>query len=182
MIYLYKDLTNLGYSDYKIKKAVQNNEFYLVAKGIYSDNKKYNYLEVICKKHPNAILTLESAAYCYGLIKKQPKVYRVATKQKDRKINNEKIKQTFMSNNLYFVGSNTVKYLGFNINIYDLERLLIEIVRNKKTMNFDVYKSIISSYQKITKLLNKKKLEKYILEFKDDKIEYRINKEVFNKE
>lgn len=180
MIYLYRDLVKENYSDYRIKKEVKEGRLFVVDKGIYSTTKDHNYLEVICKKHPNAILTLESAAYCYGLIKEMPKTYYVATKQKDRKIQNEKIKQTFMSDYLYDVGSNKVKYLGFNINIYDLERLLIEITRNKKNISFELYKEIIKSYKKIVRLLNKNKLETYLSFFQDEKIKQRIEKEVYS--
>lgn len=179
MIYLYRDLVKEGYSDYKIKKEVLDGNLFMIDKGIYSTTKSYNFMEVICKKHPNAILTLETAAYCYGLIKEMPKTYYVATKQKDRKIKNENINQTFMSDYLYEVGSNKVKYLGFNIHIYDLERLLIEITRNKKNIPFESYTEIIKSYKKIVRLLNKNKLEKYLSFFQNEKIRQRIEKEVY---
>ena len=178
MVYLYKDLLKEGYSDYKIKKAVEKNEIFMIDKGIYSNTKDYNYIEVISVKHDNAILTLGTAAYCYGLTKKIPEIYCISTKQKDRKINDNKIKQIFMSDNLYNIGHNKVKYLGFSINIYDLERLLIEIVRNKKTIDFDLYKEIILSYKRIIKLVNKNRLNEYIKLFKDPKIQYRIEKEI----
>ncbi len=34
------------------------------------------------------------------------------------------------------------------INIYDKERMLIELIRNKNQMAFDYYKEIISNYRK----------------------------------
>ena len=179
MIYLYKDLENKGLSDYKIKKMLSDNKLFMIKKGVYSDKEDYNYLEYISKKHPNAIFTLETACYCYGLFDEVVIQYKVATKQKDRKILEDDIKQIFMSDNLYEIGMKNVKYLGFNIRIYDLERSLIEVVRNKKTIDFDNYQKIINGYKKVLKLLNKNKLNGYIKYFKDPKIEYRINKEIF---
>jgi len=180
MLYLYKDLTNKGLSDYQIKKQVQDKKLFMVQKGAYSTTEEYDHLEYLTKKHPNGIVTLETACICYSLIKKKPETYYLATKQKDRKIRDEKVKQIFMTDSLYDVGANVITYQNYKIKIYDLERLLIEVVRNKINMDFDVYTNIIHSYQKIAKLLNKNKLKQYISLFKDKRIEERINKEVFN--
>ena len=180
MIYMYTDLTKNGLSDYQIKKMLKEKKLYLIKKGIYSDNSNYSYLELISKKHPNAVFTLETAAYCYGLIEKNKIPYVIATKQKDRKIHDENIKQIFMTNSLYDTGISKITYQGYNILIYDLERLLIDIVRNKVNMEYDNYQGIISNYRKISKLLNKNKLNEYIVNFKDERIVARIKKEIFD--
>ncbi len=182
MLYLYKDLANKGYSDYQIKKQVQEKKLYMVKKGVYSTTENYDYLEYLVKKHPNGIVTLETACICYSLLKKKPTVYYIATKQKDRKIKDDRVKQIFMTDSLYMVGANVVTYQQYNIRIYDLERLLVEMVRNKTNLDYDTYTEIIHNYQKISKLLNKNKLEQYIRLFKDKRIKERIYREVLNKE
>lgn len=179
MIYLYRDLEKYGYSDYQIKKMMASKKIYMIKKGVYSDKEDFHYLEYLSKKHPNIIFTLETACQCYGLLNRVILPYKVVTKQKDRKILESNVKQIFMSDSLYDIGMNKVKYLGFDIKIYDLERLLIEVVRNKKNLDFDIYQEIISGYKKIVKLIHKDKLSLYMSYFKDSKIEYRINKEVF---
>lgn len=179
MIYLYTDLTKKGLSDYQIKKLVKENKLYMLKKGAYSDSLKYNYLEYIAKKHPNAVFNLKTACHCYGLIKNDQPPYYLATKQKDRKILDDKVKQTFMTDSLYKVGVSKITYQGFNILIYDLERLLIEVVRNKVNLSYEDYHEIINSYKKIIRLLNKNKITEYVKYFKDKKIIERINKEVY---
>ncbi|MFV0250228.1 MAG: hypothetical protein ACK5HP_04275 [Bacilli bacterium] len=179
MIYLYKDLTNKEYSDYQIKKLVKEEKLYMIQKGVYSDKLNYNYIELIFKKHPNSVFNLETACFCYGLLKKEIIPYKIATKQKDRKIKDLNIKQIFMTDNLYHLGISKITYKGFNINIYDLERLLIEIVRNKPYIDFENYKEIISNYKKISKLLNKQKISEYFTYFKDNRIQFRIKNEIF---
>ena len=179
MIYLYTDLTKKGLSDYQIKKLVKEEKLFMFKKGAYSTTKDYNYLEYIAKKHPNAVVTLNTACKFYGLIKSDKLPYYIATKQKDRKINDDNVKQIFMSDNLYKIGVSKITYQGFNILIYDLERLLIEVVRNKVNISYEDYHEIINSYQKINKLLNKNKLNSYISCFKDKKISERINREVY---
>lgn len=180
MIYLYKDLTKLGKNDFNIKKMVEKKELFMVKKGVYSTTHEFNELEYLSKKHPNIIFTLQTACYCYGLLKQNSIPYYVVTKQKDRKIKDENVKQIFMTDELYSIGMNKVKYLGFDIQIYDLERLLIEVVRNKKNIDFDVYLQIISGFKKIVKLLNKNKINEYVKFFKDPKILYRLNHEIFD--
>lgn len=179
MIYLYTDLTKKGLSDYQIKKLVKEKKLFMIKKGAYTTKTDYNYLEFIAKKHPNAVFTLTTACNCYGLIKNTNPPYYIATKQKDRKINDDNIKQIFMTDSLYSIGANKITYQGFNIMIYDLERLLIEVVRNKVNLDYDTYHEIIESYKRIRGLLNKNKLNDYIVNFKDQKIAVRINKEVF---
>jgi len=178
MIYMYTDFTKKGISDYQIKKLVKSKKIYMIKKGVYSNTEDYSYLEYISKKHPNAVFTLETACYCYGLTKKNNFPYVIATKQKDRKIKDEKIKQIFMTNNLYELGISKITYQGYNILIYDLERLLIDVVRNKVNMEYNLYHEIIENYRKISKLLNKNKLNDYIVNFKDPRIIDRIKTEV----
>lgn len=179
MIIRHKDLVNKGYSAYQIKKLISENKLYFIKKGVYSTDKNINYFEMIAKKHPNAIYTLETAAYIYKLKKKLPGTYYVASKQKDRKMKESFIKQIFVTDDLYHIGVNNMTYQNVNIKAYDLERLLIDIVRNKTNIDNDSYREIIDSYSKISKLLNKRKLEEYLAHFKNPKILERINKEVF---
>ena len=180
MIMLHKNLQEQGFSNYQIQSLVKKKALYFVDKGIYSTTKEIDYLEVISKKHPNGVFTLETACYIYGLINKNAEPYVIATKQKDRKIKDEKIKQIFMKDNLYQIGINQVKFRNINIRVYDLERVLIDVVRNKKNMDFDTYSEKIQAYKRISKLLNKRKLELYLPNFKDKKIITRIQNEVFN--
>ena len=180
MIYLYSELTKKGLSDYQIKKYVQDKKLYMIKKGIYSTKEDFSYLEVIAKKHPNAVFTLTTACHCYGLYKKDTTPIYIATKQKDRKIKDEDIKQIFVTDRLYELGISKITYKGYNILIYDLERLLVDVVRNKVNLEYDVYHEIINNYKKIKNLLNKNKLNNYIANFKDKRIVERIQKEIFD--
>lgn len=178
MVYSYKELSEKGYSAYQIKKMVDDKKIYLIEKGSYSTSKDFNYLEYITKKHSNAIVTLETACICYGLLGKNKPYYRIATKQKDRKIHNSCVKQIFMMDSLYYIGINTITYKGFFIRIYDLERLLIEVVRNKVLLEYEDYHEIMNNYKKICRLLNLKKLYEYQKHFKNEKIKKRIKSEL----
>ena len=47
MVLLYKELIQKYESDYKIKKLIQEGKIFKIEKGIYSDKKNVNYLEII---------------------------------------------------------------------------------------------------------------------------------------
>ena len=47
MILLYKELIKKYKSNYKIKKLIEEGKIFKIEKGIYSDKKDVNYLEII---------------------------------------------------------------------------------------------------------------------------------------
>ena len=106
-------------------------------------------LEIIMKKYPNAILTLNSAFYYYGLTDTIPDHYYVATPKSNRKIEDVRVKQIYENSNAFEMGKTTIEYDGVDITIYNEERLLIELIRNKRKFSFDLYKEIISNYRKL---------------------------------
>lgn len=179
MIYMHNDFTKRGYKDYHVKRLLKEGKLFYIKKGVYSTTKEINYFEYIVKKHPNAIIDLWTACYCYGFLKENKIPYVIATKQKDRKIKDENIKQIFMTDELYMLGQNILKFEGVQIKTFDIERLLIEVVRNKTNIDHDVYLEIVSSYKKIIKILNKRKLLSYLPYFKDKKILQRLETDVF---
>ena len=47
------------------------------------------------------------------------------------------------------MGKTKMNYDGVDIVIYDKERLLVELIWDKRKFSFDFYKEIIASYRKI---------------------------------
>ena len=111
--------------------------------GFYSFDSRCSELEFIAKKYDNAVFNFDSAFYYYGLTDNIPDKYYLSTKKKARKIKDVKIK------------------------IYDKERMLIELVRNKNNMSYDMYKEIINNYRSIVDELNFLKLQDYLSNFKN---------------
>lgn len=67
------------------------------------------------------------------------------------------IYQIRMQNKLYELGITTIEYDGTIIKIYDKERLLIDLARNKNQIVYDLYKEIVTSYREKVDLINMKK-------------------------
>lgn len=180
MLYNYNEVLIKYNSDYKIKKAVKNKEIFKIAKGLYSDKKNIHYLKIISKKYPYAIIADHSAYYYHNLTDVIPKQIVVCTDRHSTRIKNTQIKQIQMKDELYNLGKTSIEYEGTIINIYDKERLLIDLARNKNKIGYDLYKEIITNYRNISDSLDIRKIEEYLSCFvNSDKIFEIIQNEVF---
>ena len=95
-------------------------------------------------------------------------------------ISSNKIKQIRVKEELYNLGKTEIYYEGIKINIYDKERMLIDLARNKNQIGYDLYKEIISNYRKLANSLDTQKIEEYLQYFVNgDKIFEIIQDEVF---
>lgn len=151
MLYFHKELKEKLKSDYQIQKAVSNKEYFKIENGLYSDIEFVNPWEIICKKYPDAIFASDSAYY-YDLTNVIPDYFCLATKRSDTRINDKNVRQIFIPNDLFDFGKTQIEVENIKINIYDEERILVELLRKKNTIPFDYYKEIISNYRK--KLIN----------------------------
>lgn len=180
MILLYKELMNKYKSDYKIKKLIDEGKIIKVEKGIYSDNGNVNYLEILTKKYPDAVFTMNSAFYYHNLTDVIPDKEYLALKRDSTKISDDRIKVIYYQDKFFDIGKTTIKVNGVEINIYDKERMLIELIRNEKSIGFDYYKEIINNYREIKDELNIKKISEYISKYAiEDYLYDVIMKEVF---
>lgn len=180
MLYTHKELINTYKSNYQIEKAVKEEKIFKIEKGIYADRKNVHYLEVIIKRYPEAIITGKSAYYYHNLTDVIPDKIYLSTKRNAVRINNNKIRQILVSDKLFELGKETLVYEGVTINIYDKERMLIDLARNKNQIGYDLYKEIISNYRKLANSLDTQKIEEYLQYFANgDKLFEIIQDEVF---
>lgn len=180
MIYSYQELKNKGLDNYNINKRIESNRLFKIETGLYSNTKIYNQQEYIVKKYPNSIFTLDSAFFYLGLTDYIPNKYFLATKHSAQKIQNEKVEQVFISNHLFEIGKIQHNYNGININIYNKERMLIELIRNKSKFSFDYYKEIINNYREIADEIDMSLIADYLKNFiNENNILDIIQREVF---
>ena len=180
MLYNYNEILNKYKSDYSIKKAIENEELFKIEKGLYSDKPHVHYLSILFKKYPSSVISGHSAYYYYNLTDIIPRKIVVCTNRNSTRIHNNEIKQIRMQDELYELGITTMEYEGINIRIYDKERLLIDLARNKNTIGYDLYKEIIANYREIAETINMRKIEEYLSHFTNaDKLLAILQDEVF---
>lgn len=96
-------------------------------------------------KYPNAVVTMKSAFSFYGLTDVIPDECDLATTRDAVKIKDTRVKQYFVSDDFFEEGIEIADYKGYDIRIYNKERMLIELVRYKSKLPFDYYKEIYGS-------------------------------------
>lgn len=180
MLYNYNEMLEIYKNDYRIKKNINSKNIFKIEKGLYSDKPNVHYLAIISKKYPFAIISSHSAYYYYNLTDMIPRKIVVCTNRNATRIHSDKIKQIRMQDELYQLGITTMEYEGVIINIYDKERLLIDLARNKNNMGYDLYKEIVANYREIAGTLNMRKIEEYLSYFANgDNILATLQDEVF---
>lgn len=180
MIYKYKEILEKYNSDYNLRKALDNKEVYKIEEGLYSYDPNISFLEKITKKYPYAVVSGLSAYYFYGLTDVIPDKITLSTSRNSTNINSDEIKQIRMIDSLYKLGITKYKYEGTTINIYNKERLLIDLARNKTSMGYDLYKEIVSNYRKIVDELDMPLIEEYLSYFNNrDRLYQILMSEVF---
>ena len=150
-------------SDYLIEKKIEKGELFKVGKGIYSEKKYVPEIAVFVYKYPNTVVTMKSAFFFYGLTDVIPEECDLATTRDAAKIKDKRVKQYFIRDDFFEEGIETADYKGYDIRIYNRERMLIELVRYKSKLPFDYYKEIILNYRKLLPQLDVQKIQDYAL-------------------
>jgi len=168
MILTYKEAYKKYKNDFGIEKAINNNEIYKVSRGIYSDKKNLDLMAIYSKKYPNAIVTMDSAFYFYKLTDFIPQKVYLSISRHARPIKEDDVVVSYIDDSIFEIGRCVKEIDGEKINIYDLERLLVELIRKKNQIPYDYYKEIINNYRKIADTLDMYKIEEYLALFKNE--------------
>ncbi|MBQ8892272.1 MAG: hypothetical protein IJ068_05395 [Bacilli bacterium] len=174
MILTYQKALRKYKTTFYFQKALKNGEIKRIDRGLYFKNNddKYNELEYVVKKFPNLIFTMDSAFYYLGILKEKPKFYHLASNRTSIRIKDtrfKKIIQYYQLDNIFKIGKTTLKVDRIKINIYDRERLLIELIRNRNKVDKKIYDEVITYYINNKNIINEKKLTRYIKKFKVNK-------------
>lgn len=135
-------------SDYKLKKAILNQEIFFIEKGIYSDElDNYTSYEIVLKKYDKAFLVKDSALHFLGFVKEESEMIHLGTARNAVRIKDKRVKQHFYSNldkdvllgkygdgiNHILCSGNIRSFITENqneIRFWDLQALLFDLVRD----------------------------------------------------
>lgn len=170
MLLTYEQCLNRYQSDYQIKKQLDAGLLFKIEKGIYSTEEYVPELAVITMKYPKAVLTLDSAFYLQGLTDVIPQQYFLSTNKDAAKITDKRVKQCFEQVDYLYVGVEETSYQGSPVKVYSKERLLIEVIRNKRKLPYDYYKEIIGNYRKMIHKLDIETIQEYAESFPKNKM------------
>ena len=154
-------------SDYKLKKELASGNIFMKEKGVYSTKRNVSEIDIILRKYPKAVCTGKSAFFYHSLTDDIPGHYYLATKRTDTRIKDSRIKQSFIKDEIFDAGIIELQYNNSNLRVYNLERMLIELMRFRAKMPMDYYKEIIQNYRKISPEMDFGLVEDYAVMFRN---------------
>ena len=145
MLLSYNECIDKYGSDYLLKKEIANGNIFMKEKGVYSTKRNVSDIEVIMNKYPKAVFTDRSAFYYHSLTDVIPDHFYLATRREDSRIRDSRVKQSFLKDEIFEPGIESLQYNNMSIRIYSKERMLVELMRFRTKMPFDYYKEIIQT-------------------------------------
>ena len=181
MLMTFRECLNRVGSEYAMNKAIAEGSLFRIEKGIYSDSEgRVREEEILQKKYPSAVMTLRSAFMYHSYSDFIPDKYELATDSKSARIADGRVVQYYMPEGTLGIGLMELAYDGMTIRTYDLERLLIELVRFRTKLPYDYYKEVIGNYRNNIRALYPARLDDYLEHFpRRDALARVIDMEVF---
>ena len=170
MILSYKEAAQECGSDYYLLKAVSEGSMFKIEEGVYSTERFEPEIGIVMKKHPKAVIAGEYAFYVHGLTNVIPDKYDLATSSKAAPITDPRVRQSYVNDKVFSLGIIEKEIDGINVRIYDKERMLIELLRKKNSMPYDLYKEIILNYREIISHLEIWRIQEYASIFPKSKM------------
>ena len=162
MIYTYKKCLKEFGSKYNINKMVAEGSLFKHEKGIYSDERYVPDLAIISLKYPDTVITMNSAFYYHNLTDTIPDKFFLATSRGKSKISDKRVVQVFENSDNLMLGAEESEYNSVSILMYNRERMLVELLRNKNKLPFDYYKEIIENYRNTIHDMDIRLIQDYI--------------------
>ena len=161
MLLTYEDALEVFGTRFHIRKAVSEGRLHHVGYNRYSLDEYYPSLNTLLTLYPMAIVTGLTAYYIHGLTDVIPEEIDLATKRGGTTIKDAHARQYFIPEEWLEIGKTVLAHDGVDVVVYDLERMLLELARNKNKLPYDVYKEVIASYRKRADSLDIYKLQDY---------------------
>ena len=164
MIYTYKECKEKYKTDYEIQKLLAAGLLKRIGRGVYSDAIYESDLAIISKTYPYAVFTMNSAFYYHGLTDTIPRSYYLMTDKNSTKIKDKRVCQFFDNHDSLKIGVEKKNYNGTEIQVFNRERMVVELIRNKNKLPFDYYKEIIANYRKLIYELDIQAVQEYAIQ------------------
>ena len=180
MLKTHKECLVIFKSDLNIAAALKDGRLYKVDRGIYSDKPFAPFVEIVQKRYPEAVITLNSAFFYHGLTDAIPEKVHIATDRQASRISDSRIIQHFVPETLLHLGEIEINYNNSPVRTYDLERLSIDVVRMSSKLPYELYKSVIRSLRLRSEELYPAKIDDYLEHFPyRDSLAKALRKEIF---
>ena len=164
----------------RINAMIRRGDLYCLERGVYADSPVVPDEVLLLKRFSRAILTLQSAYWHYDLSDNLPDRVHLATDRCGLRIKDERVVQYFVPKGTLEIGVTSIVVEDQSVRIYDLERVLIETMRYRTKLPYDLYKEVIGRFREIRDKLYPAKMTDYLENFpKSEYLFQAIEREVF---
>lgn len=170
----------LSLSRKEIVNRLSNKTIFRLKRGIYSDHEFNSFLQVVPYLYPQGIFCSYSAFYYWGMTDVIPQQYHLAIKRNGTRIKNKNVLVKYYNSDTFLLGATVTKYANQKIRIYDKERLLVNLIIERNSIESDYYREIIRYYREHKEEIDQFLIEEYVSHMRNPKyILETIYKEVF---
>ena len=163
-----------------ILALVKSGQLHKIERGLYSEDRFERLLAIAAKRYPKAVVSMQSAFYYQNLTDVVPDKLHLSTARNTTKIFDDRICQHFIPARALNVGVTDIMRNGIGVRTYDLERLCIDIVRNRTKLPYDLYKEVVLSLRNRAHEMYPAKIDDYLDAFPyRNKLFDMIEKEIF---
>ena len=144
-----KQLRNAGFTHYQLNQLIQNGEVLKVKQGVYKWNDSdRSELAEVAQIVPEGIVCLYSACQYYELSTFVASAYHVAIPKKSKVVlpDYPPIKLYYWETVSYQIGQTEIKQDGVSIKMYDLEKTVCDVIRQRNKVGLDLVREVVITY------------------------------------
>ena len=158
------DIEALGIDYRRIISFVDEGSLRRVKNGYYTAcSTEYPEEQLIATMYPDGVLTMESALFKYGYLKKKPLGWSIAisknTSKSRFKVEYPVVEPFYTEDEVLSLGVTTIPFADASIKIYTKDRLICDVIKYQEKMDREDFKEALRSYiddetKDVAKLLN----------------------------
>lgn len=161
MLLTYREAIDELGSRHYLRKAVTEGRLHPAGRGLYSTDAPSDPLAAVAKRYPGGVLTGWTALYVHGLVDAPPERIDLATPRGGTKIADPSVRQHFVPAEWLGVGRSQKSVDGVELAVYDRERMLLELMRTRNKLPYDLYREAVASFRRRADDLDIYRLQDY---------------------
>ena len=167
------DVLSKNVSKFELYRFIHENGYEKVGPGMYVAPDTFaDELMVLSKRCPNGVISHDEALYYYGLIDREPASHTITVYSgyNTARLNKAGYKTYYVKKELLDLGkTEVISNCGNAIPMYDLERTMVDLIRNRSQFEAQDFNAALKSYAaRRDKDLNK--LSQYAEQFRVGKV------------
>ena len=169
-ILLTSDVVNMNINKQYIRILCDENYIEKISRGVYvKKGKNLNDFFILQQRYKKGIFSHNTSLYFYHLTDRTPLKYDLTFDSKTR-LHDNTINAHYVKNEFFNIGICSISFNdGTSVNVYDLERTIIDIIRNRNKIDKQILNNAIKEYMK-RKDKNIVNLAKYAKIFNVEKV------------